>query len=57
MNSALMTIAEVSSLLRVSRNTLHRWSKSGYLQPIKIGGRVRYLKSDIENFINASRND
>ena len=57
MDTNLMTIPETMSLLRVSRNTLHRWSKSGYLRPIKIGGNVRYLKSDIEKLINASQND
>lgn len=55
MNSELMTVAEVASMLRVSRNTLHRWRITGYLCPVKVGGRVRYHKSDIENLINGTR--
>lgn len=33
---------------KVSRPTLSRWQKSGYLVPIKTGGRCRYRQSDID---------
>ena len=35
----------------VSHTTLWKWQKSGYLVPIKIGKRVFYKRSDIEELI------
>lgn len=39
---------DVSELLGVSLPTLHQWGKDGILKPYKIGNRVRYKRSDIE---------
>ncbi len=39
---------DVSELLGVSLPTLHQWGKQGILKPYKIGNRVRYRQSDIE---------
>lgn len=44
----LLTTSEVIGILKVSRPTLSRWQKSGYLVPIKTGGRCRYRQSDID---------
>ncbi|MBV5348874.1 helix-turn-helix domain-containing protein [bacterium] len=38
----LLRPSEVSEILKVSRPTLERWKKSGYLMPIKIGGKCFY---------------
>ena len=35
----------------VSHTTLWKWQKSGYLVPVKVGKRVYYKRSDIENII------
>ncbi|MDR1594287.1 MAG: helix-turn-helix domain-containing protein [Prevotellaceae bacterium] len=37
-----------AKILDVDLSTLWRWKKSGYLVPIKIGGKTRYRTSDIE---------
>ena len=39
---------DVSELLGVSLPTLYEWGKLGVLKPYKIGTRVRYRQSDIE---------
>lgn len=44
----LLTIDEVSEMLKVSKMTLHRWDKSGFLKKIDIGGHRRYRRSDVE---------
>ena len=44
----LLTIDEVVALLKVSKMTLWRWSKSGRLKKVDIGGVPRYRRSDIE---------
>ena len=51
----LLSVPEVMSLLKVSRTSLFRWQKNGYLEPIKTGGRCRYRKSEIEAMLNQKR--
>ena len=52
----LLTIDEVVALLKVSKMTLWRWSKSGRLKKVDIGGVPRYRRSDIENLLNNNDN-
>lgn len=44
----LLTIDEAAKLLSVSKMTLYRWDKNGYLKKVEIGDKRRYRKSDIE---------
>lgn len=48
----LMTRDEVCEYLGVTKPTLHRWNKQGYLTCIKVGSKVRYNRKDIEAFNN-----
>lgn len=50
----LMTIREVSKLLKVSMWTLRQWDKKGLLKSVRIGTRKdrRYKVEDLEKFIN-----
>ncbi len=45
------TIKQVASTLNVDRVTLYNWEKRGYLTPHRVGGLVRYSKSDIDAII------
>lgn len=38
---------ETATLLKVSKNTLWRWSKNGYLSPTKVGRKSVYKLSEI----------
>lgn len=52
----LYTPAEAQKKLGVkARSTFFRWEKAGYLFPVRIGGQVRYKKSDIERLLNSKR--
>ena len=42
---------KVAEILDVSRPTLWRWEKIGYLVPIRVGGKVRYKMSDVKRII------
>ena len=42
-----LTPDEVATMIGVSKNTLWRWEKDGYLTPFKIGRKVRYKQSDV----------
>lgn len=44
----LLTIDEVSEMLKVSKMTLHRWDKNGILRKIEVGGHRRYRRADVE---------
>lgn len=43
--------AETASKLKVSKNTLWRWAKDGYLVPVKIGRKSAYKMSKINELI------
>ena len=42
---------EVCDLLNVTKPTLWRWAKRGYLVPVKVGNRPVYKKSDIDKLM------
>jgi excisionase family DNA binding protein len=46
------TIQEACEILGVGKKTLWRWNKRGYLVSVKIGGLVRYRKSDLDRILN-----
>jgi excisionase family DNA binding protein len=52
----LLTVDEVAARLNVSRFTVWRLRDQGsFPRPIKIGGSSRWQRSDVEEFIAASR--
>jgi len=53
-NETYYTIAETAKELKVSKPTLWRWCKSGYLVPITVGGKRRYKTSDIQKLLTKS---
>jgi len=44
----LLTAGKTMARLGVSRSTLFRWEKDGYLKPVRIGAKVMYNLSDVE---------
>ena len=48
---ALLTIDEVLSILRISRTTLWRHMKMGGIKSTKIGSRVLFQPSAVDDFI------
>lgn len=46
-----LTRTETAAALRVSTNTLGRWAKAGYLVPVKVGVRVLYNASEVEEIL------
>lgn len=54
---ALLTEAEAAEALRVCTRTLRKARNEGKLSYVLIGRAVRYTMSDLESFIEASRQD
>lgn len=50
-----LTRHQVVNILSIDKSTLWRWSKRNYLNPVRVGGLVRYRKSDIENILNSGK--
>ncbi len=50
----LLTITEVSEILKVHPNTLRKWDKKGVLKAIRFGqrGDRRYKQEDILQMVN-----
>ena len=51
-----LTRKDTAKLLQVSLVTLRDWSVKGILQSYKIGGRIRYKKSEIDESLKEVKN-
>lgn len=49
----VMTAGEVAKLFRVSPMTVYRWADSGTLSAIRVGGTLRFRRSDVEALLRA----
>jgi excisionase family DNA binding protein len=49
----LLTVQEAAEILRVTPNTVYRWTKRGRLPVVRLGYLVRIPASTIENLVGA----
>ena len=48
----LVTLKEITQIFKISKPTVYKWERMGCLPPsIKIGGRVYYYRSEIEELL------
>jgi excisionase family DNA binding protein len=47
---------EIAKMLSIDLSTVHNWTKKGILTAHQIGGRVFYLRSEVENAIVELKN-
>ena len=47
-----MTPDEVANTIGVSKNTLWRWERTGYLVPVKIGRKSLYKRSKVDSLLS-----
>ena len=52
----LMSIKELADYLKVNVTTIYLWSQRGQIPAMKVGNLWRYRRSDIEDWLNAQRN-
>lgn len=55
MHRTLLDISETARYLHISKSTLYRWVHQKKIEYVKIGSRVLFMQSDIEEFINSNR--
>lgn len=53
LNNELMTTDELAEYLRVDRITIYRYLKEGKIPALRIGGRWRFRRSDIDEWLTA----
>jgi excisionase family DNA binding protein len=50
-----LTVAEISTLLKVNQQTVRNWIDRGELHAVRVGARrVRVLQTDLERFLHSS---
>jgi len=54
-DSALMTVAEVASLMRVSNMTVYRVIHAGELRAVRIGRSFRIWEKDVQRYLEESK--
>ena len=52
MENQLLTTSEVASWLTMDETTVQRMSRNGELPGVKIGGRYRFRRADLEEWLN-----
>jgi excisionase family DNA binding protein len=52
-NEEFMTVAEVAALLKLNQQTIRNWIDQGSLPALRLGRRVRVLRSDLDRLIEA----
>jgi excisionase family DNA binding protein len=51
----LMTVVDVSRLLRCSTITVYKWERAGRLPGIRVGGLLRFKPEDVQRLIDQGR--
>jgi hypothetical protein len=46
-----LTRVEVSEMLKIDLSSVHNWTKKGILKAKQCGGRVYYLRTEVQNAI------
>lgn len=54
-SSPLLTLSEVMALLRKSRTSVYRLVETRKIPFIKVGGSIRFARTDLENYLSGSR--
>jgi len=47
----LLTVAEVSKILKVHKGSVYRWVYDGRLECTKVGRSVRFTEKQVEDFL------
>ena len=55
-NEEFLTVAEVAAVLRLNQQTIRNWLAEGRLPALRVGRRVRVLRSDLNRLIEANYN-
>lgn len=52
-----LNVGQIKAMYGISRSTLKNWEKDGYLRPCKLGRRVLYPKSIIDQKLKGEKDE
>lgn len=52
----LLSMQQAVEMLHVTRQTIRNWEKKGLVKPIRVGGRVLFLKDELLANLTGSKN-
>jgi putative molybdopterin biosynthesis protein len=52
-----VTVPEVAEMLKMSRATIYKWIRQGYLPAYRLGHEMRIKESDLQEFMEERRTD
>jgi excisionase family DNA binding protein len=55
--SELLIAADVARWLRIRGSTVYAWAASGKIPSVKLNGTVRFIRADIERWLNDRSSD
>lgn len=55
--SELLTVQEVSDILKVKLTTVRKWIRQGKIQGVKLGKSWRVEQEDLQQFIQSRKGD
>jgi excisionase family DNA binding protein len=47
----LLTVDELSGMLRISKSTIYRWVHYGFVPHVKLGGAVRFDEASVQSWL------
>ena len=47
----LLTVAELSNLLKMKPSTIYHWTSAGFVPHVKVGRFIRFRASDVEAWL------
>ncbi len=53
----MMTVKQVLEFLNISRSTLHRITKQGFLPAYKLGKALRYKREEVDEFLRKQQKE
>jgi excisionase family DNA binding protein len=51
LTTVLVTAEEIAAILKVSPKSIYRWASEGRLPAFREGRLIRFLESDVEEFV------
>ena len=54
-NDEFLNSNQAVELLGISLSTLHRWKKCGYIEPVKVGGILKYSKLALKSILTPKK--
>jgi excisionase family DNA binding protein len=55
LDEEFLTVAEIAAMLKLNPQTVRNWIDKGYLPAVRVGRRVRILRSDLQQLLERSR--